>query len=104
MTCPESDLEAETMTVWIRDRAREAPWGSGLLNPVVRPVTISAYCPRCGGPRGKPRNLNQCEDGAYYSVDVWANPCGHLDRYVDVANEADARHGAKALPRDGDHG
>lgn len=79
-----------TMTVRIRDRAAEAPWGSGPNRPVIRTVTIAATCPRCGGPRGTPRNLNQHDDGEWYSTHVWDNPCGHVDAYADVAKEADA--------------
>src|SRR5690606_41858302 len=56
--------------------------------PVIRQVTIPAACPRCGGPRGVARNLNQCDDGAYYSVDVWDNPCGHVDMYAAVVKES----------------
>lgn len=93
---PESAPEAETasaepaatMTVRVRDRGSESPWGSGLTNPVVRTVTISAACPKCGGPRGIPRNLNQYDDGAHYSVDVWDNECGHVDSYAAVLAEA----------------
>src|SRR5690625_4030139 len=55
---------AETMTVTIRDRSRENPWGSGFTDPYTRKVTISAFCPTCGGRRGEPRGLNQHEDGA----------------------------------------
>jgi hypothetical protein len=62
--------------------------GSGPTNPIVRTVTISAYCPVCGELRGEPRNLNQCDDGAHYSTDIWTNPCGHVDAYADVAKEA----------------
>jgi hypothetical protein len=76
------------MTVRVRDRSAESSWGSGLTNPVVRTVTISAYCPRCVERRGTPSNLNQCDDGAYYSVDVWKNPCGHVDAYAAVVKEA----------------
>lgn len=81
-------MSAVTMTVRVRDRSAESPWGSGPINPVVRTITISAACPKCGGPRGVPRNLNQCDDGAYYSVDVWANDCGHPDFYEAVVKEA----------------
>ncbi|MCF6467381.1 hypothetical protein FAF44_02990 [Nonomuraea sp. MG754425] len=76
------------MTVRVRDRSAESPWGSGPTNPIVRTVTISAYCPVCGELRGTPRNLNQCDDGAHYSSDVWTNPCGHTDMYADVVKEA----------------
>ncbi len=82
---------ADTMTVTIRDRSAEAPWGSGFISPKTRTVTISAFCPRCGGRRGEPRGLNQCDDGAWYWVQVWDNPCGHVDMYADVAVEAKSR-------------
>jgi hypothetical protein len=75
------------VNVRIRDRSRET-WGYGLLTPAIRTVTIADTCPTCGGPRGEPRNLNQCDDGEFYSVDVWDNPCGHIDTYASVAKEA----------------
>jgi hypothetical protein len=83
-----------TMKVRVRDHSGEAPWGVGPTNPVVRTVEISTSCPRCGGKRGEPRNLNQSEDGAHYSVDVWTNPCGHVDMHADVVKEA-AERGAR---------
>lgn len=79
---------SETMTVTVRDRSAERPWGSGLTNPVVREVTISAFCPVCGERRGEPSGLNQCDDGAFFWVQVWSNPCGHVDMYADVVVEA----------------
>ena len=82
---------AGTMTVRVRDREGESPWGVGPTSPLVRQVTISATCPTCGGPRGEPRNLNSCDDGAYYSVDVWSNPCGHVGMYTAVLREVGAR-------------
>jgi len=85
MTGPEIE---RLMTVTVRDRSSEAPWGHGLTSPCVRTVAISATCPKCGGERGEPRNLNQFDDGAYYSVDTWTNPCGHVDYYRDVLAEA----------------
>jgi hypothetical protein len=84
----DEDTQPATMTVTVRDRASEAPWGVGLTNPVTRKITISAFCPVCGGRRGEPQGLNQCDDGAFYWVQVWKNPCGHLDMYEDVLNEA----------------
>lgn len=78
----------ETMTVTVRDRASESPWGSGFTNPRTRKVTISAFCPACGGRRGTPQGQNSCDDGAFYWVQTWKNPCGHVDMYADVINEA----------------
>jgi len=77
-----------SMTVRVRNQAAETPWGSGPTSPVVTTVTIPAVCPRCGGPRGEARTLRQHEDGTTYFVDVWDNPCGHVDLYEDVVREA----------------
>ncbi|NHR05758.1 hypothetical protein HA052_11155 [Chromobacterium haemolyticum] len=56
------------------------------LNVVT--VTISSACPKCGGPRGKPAMQRYCEEGWFYSVHNWTNPCGHVDYYPDVLREA----------------
>ncbi|QOR55810.1 MAG: hypothetical protein YHS30scaffold324_42 [Catenulispora phage 69_17] len=78
------------MKVTIRDRAAEAPWGYGYVQPVVVTVEIADDCPvpDCGAKRGEPRHLRQCDDGAWYSVQVWDNPCGHVDMYEAVVREA----------------
>jgi hypothetical protein len=76
------------MTVRVRDRASETPWGSGRTNPIVVTVTIPTICPKCGGPRGEAKPLQQHDDGVSYTTDVWQNPCEHLDRYEDVVREA----------------
>ena len=78
----------ELMTVTVRDRASESPWGSGLTNPITRTVEISALCPVCGGRRGQPTGLNSHEDGAWYWVQTWSNPCRHVDAYSAVLAEA----------------
>jgi len=83
--------ELDTMTVTVRDRAAESPWGSGRCDPKTRTITISARCPRCCAPRGKPQGLNSIDDGAHYWVQTWKNPCGHIDLYEAVLAEADAR-------------
>jgi hypothetical protein len=76
------------MSVAVRDRSKEPKWGHGPVRPVIRVITIPATCPQCGGPRGTPRGLNQYEDGESYWVEVWKNPCGHVDMYDDVIREA----------------
>lgn len=83
--------DAATMTVTVRDRDAEPPWGSGRHTVATRQVTISAHCPRCGGKRGQPHGANRSEDGVYYWVQEWANPCGHRDAYTAVIDEA-AKH------------
>ena len=79
------------MVVTVRDRSAEMPWGVGLIDPVTRKIVISAYCPQCGGRRGEPRGRNAVDDGAYYWVQVWDNPCGHVDAYTAVIREAAKR-------------
>lgn len=76
------------MTVTVRDRSAEPKWGHGLTRVATRKITIPATCPQCGGPRGEPRGMNQCEDGVFYWTQVWDNPCGHVDYYADVIAEA----------------
>lgn len=61
---------------------------NGGWNIRIVQVTISDKCPVCGGQRGKPYNHNFCEDGDWYSCDKWDNPCGHIDKYSDVLQEA----------------
>lgn len=83
----------DVMTVIVRDRAAEAPWGYGMTRPVTRKVTISAYCqhPGCQARRGRPKNTRQHDDGATYYVHTWDNPCGHVDQYAAVVREARKR-------------
>jgi hypothetical protein len=76
------------MKVTIRDRSAESAWGSGPIRPYVRTVEIADNCPKCGEKRGEPQGLNECDDGAYYWVQIWTNPCGHKDYYADVVREA----------------
>ena len=54
------------------------------------PVTIEIndHCPKCGRKRGKPYPYRFCEDGEWFTVDKWDNPCGHIDYYKDVIKEA----------------
>ncbi|MFA5037504.1 MAG: hypothetical protein WC479_10065 [Candidatus Izemoplasmatales bacterium] len=52
-------------------------------------ITISDNCPKCGGKRGTPYNHNFCEDGEWFNVDRWDNPCGHIDYYPDCIKEAE---------------
>jgi len=91
---------SETMTVTVRDRAAESPWGHGMTSPRIREVTISAFCATCGEHRGEPTGLNQHDDGAWYWTQVWNNPCGHSDYYPRVIAEARTLQlAAKAVAR-----
>lgn len=50
-------------------------------------IEIGDNCPHCGGPRGEPRYHRQCEDGEWFDLQVWSNPCGHVDFYQSVYEE-----------------
>lgn len=52
-------------------------------------VEIADTCPVCGGKRGAPRKYHFCEDGEWFTVDKWDNPCGHVDLYRDCYFEAE---------------
>jgi len=51
-------------------------------------VTISAFCPVCRQPRGEPHPYHFCEDGEWFTVDCWENPCGHADLYKNCLIES----------------
>ena len=78
----------QTMTVRVCDLGPGPDW----VGVSVTTVTVPAFCPSCGGPRGadtiKPSRFQ--EDGDWYVVDGWRNPCGHLDMYAAVLREARA--------------
>lgn len=82
-------MPEETMRVRVCDRGT----GPGYSGVRIRTVEISTQCqqPGCDAPRGKPFNHNFHEDGEWLSVDMWRNPCGHIDFYVDVLKEAGVR-------------
>jgi len=89
---------AGTMVVRVRDSdAEAAAWGSGRGGPIIRTVTISDLCQVCGGPRGVPQSSWECDDGDYFSVDRWVNPCGHLDMYRAVLAEARSSRPAEGV-------
>jgi hypothetical protein len=54
----------------------------------VSTVTIVKTCLVCGGPRGEKDGGHHREDGAYYRIDTWSNPCGHVDYFENVLTEA----------------
>jgi hypothetical protein len=75
-----------TVRVVYRDPGR----GRELYFTVVA-ITISDRCPVCGRKRGEPVLRRYCDDGEWYSVHNWTNPCGHIDMYPDVIREYKAR-------------
>ena len=50
-------------------------------------IEIGNFCPKCGGPRGEPVMHRQHEDGEWFTVSRWDNPCGHLDTYEELATK-----------------
>ena len=50
-------------------------------------VEISDNCPKCGGARGKPEVGYTYDGSIRIIVDIWENPCGHIDKYEDVWKE-----------------
>lgn len=81
------------MIVTVIDReAMEREWGRpGLYTVITRTVEISDNCPICGKERGEPGLRHFMEDGYPYTVHVWMNPCGHVDKYSDVIKEFENR-------------
>lgn len=57
---------------------------------IYYPVTVEIgdRCPVCNSERGKPVPYNFCEDGEWFVVDRWKNPCGHIDYYPEVLKES----------------
>lgn len=53
-----------------------------------REIEISDWCPQCGIRRGIPYPKQYCEDGEFYTVHNWDNPCGHVDSYKEVYLES----------------
>ena len=51
-------------------------------------VNIKWICPVCGGPRGEIFRTTSFDGAKQLSVDGWVNPCGHIDVYQDVIEEA----------------
>lgn len=51
-------------------------------------VTLLWVCPICGGPRGEPHPALSYDGSRRLNVDGWTNPCGHVDGYATVRQEA----------------
>lgn len=67
----------ETMTVRVLNRGT----GRGYTYPTVHEIAIPVDC-WCGQRRGTPTSKRFSEDGGWLTVDVWENPCGHVDTYT----------------------
>lgn len=51
-------------------------------------VRLRWACPICGNARGKIVKGLSYDGALSMSVDAWTNPCGHVDKYDEVRNEA----------------
>jgi len=51
-------------------------------------VLLNWTCPVCGGPRGEVYDTLSYDGSRRLGVNGWCNPCGHIDYYVRVRNEA----------------
>ncbi len=51
-------------------------------------VEVDWVCPRCGKPRGEVYRTHSFDGSRRLNVDGWRNPCGHIDLYADVRQEA----------------
>lgn len=71
----------ETRTVTIPARTEHAGFYSAM-------VTLEWKCPQCGGRRGNPYWGLSFDGSRRMNVHQWNNPCGHIDKYHDVRNEA----------------
>jgi hypothetical protein len=51
-------------------------------------IRVRWTCPVCGGPRGEINTVRSYDGSRILYVDGWNNPCGHVDKYVNVREEA----------------
>lgn len=54
----------------------------------TRIVTIADTCPVCGERRGDVFKIRSYDGSRWMIVDGWKNPCGHVDKYAAVREEA----------------
>lgn len=47
-------------------------------------ITVPWVCLQCGGPRGEPHQAISYDGSRGLTVDVWTNPCGHVEKYSKV--------------------
>ena len=51
-------------------------------------VTVPWICPVCAGPRGPVVRTTSYDGSRQLGCDGWTNPCGHVDLYATVRQEA----------------
>lgn len=74
-------MNYKTVTIPARDE-HDGIWS--------RIVTLRWVCPICGGQRGEPFESVSYDGSRRLHVHSWHNPCGHVDKYSSVRQEADA--------------
>ena len=87
-----NDTQQKTETMTVTVMYRNNWFGGDGWTYYPKTVTISAFCPKCGEHRGEPQPYNQCEDGEWFALNIWRNPCEHVDSYHDVLVEAGITH------------
>jgi len=51
-------------------------------------VVLKWNCPTCGEPRGEIHETISYDGSRRLNVNGWINPCGHIDKYDHVREEA----------------
>lgn len=51
-------------------------------------VNLRWVCPICGKQRGEIKTGYSYDGSLRLPVDIWQNPCGHIDKYANVRKEA----------------
>lgn len=51
-------------------------------------VTLKWVCPVCGEKRGKVQQSYSFDGKFKLFCDTWRNPCGHVDKYCNLREEA----------------
>ena len=50
----------------------------------TKSIVVEWKCPVCSQEMGEPRFWDLVEDGAFYPINIWDNPCGHVVEYDDL--------------------
>lgn len=50
----------------------------------TRKIIVKWLCPTCGEKMGQPSKISLVKDDSVYTVDLWANPCGHIPKVGEL--------------------
>ena len=53
-------------------------------------VILKWNCPTCGEPRGEPHDARSYDGSRILYCHGWENPCGHIDKYDKLREEANS--------------